>query len=162
MDGAVAQDAEEPTLVGWREWVGLPDAGVGWIKAKIDTGATTSALHAFDLVEEERDGQTWVRFWIHPWQTNDGDPVEWSAPVLDRRRVRSSSGHAQKRYVVAMDVTLVGRTVPAEVTLTNRDKMGFRMLVGREALAQGFLVDPGASYLGGKPPRPVRRRNRGR
>jgi hypothetical protein len=161
LDDVVAQVPQEPTLVGWCEWVSLPDAGVEWIKAKVDTGATTSALHAFDITEEERDGAPWVRFWIHPWQRHHSDAVEWAAPVTDRRRVRSSSGHAQERFVVTMGVTIAGRRVPAEVTLTNRDKMGFRMLIGREALAHGFLVDPAASYLGGKPKRRVRRRNRG-
>lgn len=158
---AVSVPEPQPTLVGWREWVGLPEPGVAWVKAKIDTGATTSALHAFDIAEETREGVPWVRFVIHPWQASDADAVEWSAPVVDRRRVRSSSGHAQQRYVVAMEVTLAGRSVLAEVTLTNRDKMGFRMLIGREALTQGFRVEPGASYLGGRPPRAVRRRNRG-
>jgi hypothetical protein len=153
---------EQPLLVGWREWVGLPGVGVEAIKAKVDTGATTSALHAFDVVEEDRDGAPWVRFWIHPWQESDADAVECLRPIIDRRKVRSSSGHAQKRYVVPLEVRLAGRTVLAEVSLTNRDKMGFRMLIGREALAQGFVVDPGASYLGGKPKRRVRRRNRGR
>lgn len=152
----------EHTLVGWREWVGLPGAGVEWIKAKVDTGARTSALHAFDLVEEERDGVPWVRFSIHPWQARDDDAVEHACAVLDRRVVRSSSGHAAERLVVALDVNVAGRLITAEVTLSNRDKMGFRMLLGRQALAQGFWVDPGSSYLGGQPRRRVRRHNRGR
>lgn len=150
------------TLAGWREWVSLPDAGVPWVKAKLDTGARSSAIHAFDLQELERDGERWVRFSVHPWQRCDEDAVLVERPVRDVREVRSSSGHAEQRYVVTMDLTLVGRTVTAELTLARRDEMGFRMLIGREALRQGYAVDPGVSYLGGRPPLRLRRRNRGR
>lgn len=158
----VSEQPHVPTLVGWREWVALPALHVDWIKAKIDTGAKTSSIHAFDVETLERDGAQWARFSIHPWQASDAEPVVCECPVVDRRIVRSSSGHAEERYAVAMELTLVGRTIPAEVTLSSRDEMGFRMLIGREALAQGFHVDPGASYLGGRPKRSVRRRNWGR
>ncbi|GAA5016816.1 ATP-dependent zinc protease [Terrabacter aeriphilus] len=153
--------AYSSTPVGWREWVGLPGIGMPWLKAKIDTGARTSALHAADLEEFERDGAPWVRFTAHPWQDTDDDAVQVECPVHDRRHVRSSSGHAQQRYVVLLDLSLAGRTVPAEVTLTNRHRMGFRMLVGREALRQGFVVDPGRSYAGARAPKEFRRRNHG-
>ncbi len=148
--------------VGWREWVSLPGAGLPWLKAKIDTGARTSSLHAEDVEEFDRDGEPWVRFTVHPWQdsTDDGHTVE--CPVHDRRSVRSSSGHVTRRLVVLLDLSLAGRTVPAEVTLSKRHRMGFRMLVGREALRQGYVVDPSRSYSGGRPPKDVRRRNRGR
>lgn len=148
------------TLAGWREWVSLPSLGVDWIKAKLDTGARTSSLHAFDLDTFERDGKPWVRFDVHPWQASADDPVKVELPVLDVREVRSSSGHVEQRQVVLMDISLLGRVVSAEVTLTNRDAMGFRMLVGREALQNGFLVDSAASFLGGRAPKNVRRRNR--
>ena len=148
-------------MAGWREWVRLPTLGVGPVKAKLDTGARTSALHAFDLTEFVRDDHAWVRFSVHPWQRSADDAVEVECPVHDRRVVRSSTGHAQERIVVLTELELLGRTVTTEVTLTRRDEMGFRMLVGREALRQGFLVDSGHSYLGGRPPRKVRRRNRG-
>ncbi|MBL3690261.1 hypothetical protein D3226_09840 [Leucobacter chromiireducens subsp. chromiireducens] len=150
------------TLTGWREWVSLPEINVPWIKAKIDTGAQTSALHATGISEFERDGAPWVRFTAHPWQLSDEDAAEVELPVHDRRTVRSSSGHAQERPVVLIDVQLVGRTIRAEFTLTDREEMLFRVLIGREALRQGYIVDSDASFLGGKPPRPVRRRNRGR
>ncbi|GAA3656674.1 ATP-dependent zinc protease family protein [Microbacterium marinilacus] len=152
--------AEPSTLVGWREWVGLPGAGVDWLKAKVDTGAQTSSLHAFGLREFTRDGEPWVRFEVHPWQRSADDAVQVELPVHDRRRVRSSSGHAERRVVVLMDVRLLDRVIRAEVTLTRRDAMGFRMLVGRELLRNGFLVDAAGSYLGGKPPRAVRRANK--
>ena len=140
----------------------LPGLDVPWIKAKLDTGARTSTLHAFDLHELDRGGEAWVRFSIHPWQRSGEDAVTVDCPVHDRRAVRSSSGHAEERIVVLMDLELVGRKVSAEVTLSRRDEMGFRMLVGREALRQGFVVDSGRSYLGGRPTLAVRRRNRGR
>jgi hypothetical protein len=149
-------------VAGWREWVSLPHVGVDWVKAKLDTGARSSAIHAFDIEEYHQDGEPWVRFMVHPWQRSAEDATEARLPVHDRRFVRSSSGHEHERYVVLMDVTLVGRTVTAEMTLSKRDEMGFRMLIGREALRRGFLVDPGRSYLGGRPRRAVRRKNRGR
>jgi len=158
----VTEPTYSSTFTGWREWVSLPEIGVPWVKAKIDTGAQTSALHATEIEEFEHDGEEWVRFTVHPWQLSELDGVVVERPVLDRRTVRSSSGHSEDRLVVSMDVTLCGRTIPAEITLTSRDEMVFRMLIGREALRNGFVVDSAASYLGGKPSREVRRRNRGR
>ena len=150
------------TIVGWREWVSLPGADVPWIKAKIDTGARTSSLHAFDVEEFTADGVERVRFWIHPWQESEDGAVQLELPVHDRRVVRSSTGHTEERIVVLLDATIHGRTVSTEVTLANRDSMGFRMLIGREALRQGFVVDSASSFLGGRAPREVRRANRGR
>ncbi|MBK0422283.1 ATP-dependent zinc protease [Leucobacter sp. CSA2] len=150
------------TPIGWREWVNLPSIGIPWVKAKIDTGAQTSALHATGIEEFERDGAPWVRFLAHPWQRADSDEVAVELPIHDRRIVRSSSGHAQERPVVLIDIKIAGRTVPAEVTLTDREEMVFRMLIGREALRRGYLVDSASSFLGGKPKRAIRRRNRGR
>ncbi len=151
-----------PVMVGWREWATLPAFGVDWIKVKVDTGARTSAIHAFDVTESVRGGQRWVEFSIHPWQGTAADAVQVSLPVADVRTVRSSSGHSEERLVVRTPISLAGRTVTAELTLTRRDDMGFRMLVGRELLRQGFAVDPSASYKGGRPPRGTRHRNRGR
>lgn len=133
-----------------------------WIKAKLDTGARTSSLHVFRCEEFTRDGADWVRFDVHPWQESRDDSVTVELPVHDRRRVRSSSGHAEERIVVLMTIRMLERTFAAEVTLTNRDAMGFRMLIGRQALRQGFTVDSARSYLGGKAPKPVRRANRGK
>ncbi|KRC50397.1 hypothetical protein ASE16_05000 [Leifsonia sp. Root227] len=166
----VKDDLHSSTIVGWREWVSLPDVGVPWIKAKLDTGARSSALHAFDIEElpgegtpdGEGTGGDRVRFRVRPWQRSEDDVVTVECPVHDRRTVRSSSGHAEERIVVLIDVHLFGRTITAETTLSNRDQMGFRMLIGREALRQGFVVDPGQSFLAGRAPRQVRRRNRGR
>lgn len=140
----------------------LPGFEVPWIKAKLDTGARSSAIHAFDVEEFHRDGETWVRYSIHPWQKSAEDAVSCESRVIEQRSIRSSSGHSDQRYVVAMDIGLARQVVTAEVTLSRRDEMGFRMLIGREALRQGFLVDPRRSYLGGRPSKAVRRLNRGR
>ena len=156
----MAGDLHSNTLVvGWREWASLPSIGIPWIKVKVDTGARSSALHAFDL--EELPGDR-VRFTVHPWQDADSDATVVELPIHDRRVVRSSSGHTEERIVVLLELSLGTQTVLAETTLSNRDQMGFRMLVGREALRQGFVVDPGRSFLAGRAPREVRRRNRAR
>ena len=139
----------------------LPDVGIPWIKAKLDTGARTSSIHAYSATEFSRDGVDWVRFSVRPWQESVEDEAVIECPVHDRRRVRSSSGHVQERLVVMMRVILVGREVLAEVTLSNRDQMGFRMLIGREALRNGIDVTSTQSFLGGRAPKAARRRNRG-
>lgn len=144
--------------MGWREWIGLPLLGVAHLKAKVDTGARTSALHAEDLELVEHDGDTWARFHVLPHQRSDDDPIAATARVVDLRDVRSSSGITDQRPVIVTEIELVGTTVTAEVTLTSRDEMGFRMLIGREALRRRFVVDPGRSYLGGRPPRRIRHR----
>ena len=140
-------------VIGWREWVGLPDFGIKHIKAKVDTGARSSSLHAFDLREFERDGAEWVRFEIHPVQRKSDRAVAVEAQVLEHRSIRSSSGKASIRPVIVTNVRLLGTTWPVELTLASRDEMGFRMLLGREAFRRRFLVDVGKSYCGGKPKR---------
>ncbi|MGI8793919.1 MAG: ATP-dependent zinc protease family protein [Acidimicrobiales bacterium] len=133
--------------MGWREWVSLPELEIGAIKAKADTGARTSSLHAFGVEWFEVDGAPWVRFEVHPVQR-----TRWAArmvelPVIARRKVKSSTGHVQERPVIRTKVCLNDRTWPIEITLTDRDEMGFRMLLGRAALRRKFLVDPGRSFL---------------
>ena len=156
------RDRPPPTMLGWREWVALPSWGVPAIKAKVDTGARTSALHAFDLETFERDDETWVRFLIHPWQRSNADEIEVVAPRCDVRRITSSSGSTDVRPVVHADVALGQAELAIEITLTRRDEMGFRMLLGRQALRGRFTVDPARSYLTGRPDRETRLRNRGR
>lgn len=137
--------------IGWREWVSLPDLGVKSIKAKVDTGARSSSLHAFDIEEFQRDNQQWVRFSIHPVQRKAKPTVAAEAQVLEYRSVRSSSGKASRRPVILTSLQLLGETLQVELTLANRDEMGFRMLLGREAFRGRFLVDAGNSYFGGQP-----------
>lgn len=147
-----AQPVKLP-IIGWREWVQLPDLGIAKIKAKIDTGARSSSLHAYDLKYEERDGQQWVRFKVHPRQRSSSGPISTQAPVLEFRKVRSSNGHVTKRPVILTMVDVLGESWEIEITLANRDAMGFRMLLGREAIRGRLLVDSGASYLSGIPKR---------
>ncbi len=147
----VAGRSRQVQVVGWREWVALPDLGVSCTKAKVDTGARTSALHAFDVEDFERDGERWARFEIHPNQRTARGAVLAEAKLVDLRPVRSSSGRAEHRWVIETTIELAGERWPVEVTLTRRDAMGFRMLVGRQALRRRFVVDPGRSWVGGRP-----------
>lgn len=136
--------------IGWREWVSLPDLGLPAIKAKVDTGARTSALHAFLIEPYREDSVDMLRFLIHPVQRNQEFAVECRCPILDQRDVTDSGGHREKRYVIQSDVVIGDNRWPIEMTLTNRDTMAFRMLLGRRAMEQRFLVDSGASYINGK------------
>lgn len=137
-------------MIGWREWVDLPQLNVHGIKAKIDTGARTSALHAWHIEPFDKDGEPWVRFEVHPVQRRNDVRVTCEAPLVDRRAVRNTGGKAEMRYVISTGVTLGNVSWPIEVTLTNRDKMGFRLLLGRSAVKKRFLIDAGRSYLGAK------------
>ena len=150
----ISDNAQPLLRFGWEEWVALPDLGLPALKAKVDTGARTSSLHAFDLEEVVVGGRDHVSFTIHPWQATDEDAVGLTLPVHDRRSVRSSSGHAEDRIVVLMRLTLARRRITAEVTLTDRRKMRFPMLLGREAMAGRVLVDSEASFLLGRPDHP--------
>ena len=140
-------------IIGWREWVGLPEFGIKAIKAKADTGARSSSLHVFNLQEFERDGEKWVRFQLQPIQRKSNKTPPLEVKVLEFRSVRSSSGKATIRPVIITEVELLGIKWPVELTLASRTKMSFRMLLGREAIRRRFLVDTGNSYYGGKPKR---------
>lgn len=146
-------------VVGWREWVSLPRLGIPAIKAKIDTGARSSSLHAFDVETFRKGRALWVRFTVHPLQRTLEGAATAEARVLEHRSVRSSNGIASERPVIVTEVELLGRRWPIELTLANRDEMGFRMLLGREAIRGRLIVDPGRSYLAGRPRRKRRRRS---
>lgn len=138
---------EQLPIIGWREQVALPDLGIAKVKAKIDTGARSSALHAFDVEIFDCNGKPMVRFKVHPYQRDAHRTVIAIAELLDHRQVRNSGGQTQWRPVIQTTVKLNDHTFPIELTLTNRDVMGFRMLLGRQAVRQRFLVDAGRSFL---------------
>ena len=125
----------------------LPELGVDAVKAKIDTGARSSTLHAFDVRRFDRDGQVWVSFTVHPLQRSGRGMMVAEAPLHDERMVRDSGGREQLRPVILTAVEVNGTRWPIELTLTNRDAMGFRMLLGRQAIRGRFVVDAGRSYL---------------
>lgn len=137
-----------PVVVGWREWAGLPGLGIARVKAKIDTGARTSALHVNSIEAFDRGRMTYVRFDV----SGEAETVPWhEAPATDRRVVKSSNGESELRFVIRTELRLAGRTWLVEVSLTNRERMDLPMLIGREALAGHVLVDADKSWLCGRP-----------
>ena len=137
-------------IIGWREWLALPDFDIRAIKAKIDTGARSSALHAFGLEPFEEKGVLKVKFGVHPLQKRKDIEIHCVADVVDRRRVTSSDGQSERRYVIRTNVAMGEWRWPIELTLTSRKSMRFRMLLGRAAISNLLLVDPAKSYLSGR------------
>jgi ribosomal protein S6--L-glutamate ligase len=138
--------AAAPFILGWEEWVALPELGLPAIKAKVDTGARTSALHAYFVEPFGSGKRPQVRFGVHPIPRRADVEVVCTAPVVDRRDVTSSNGEREKRYVISTPIRIGEREWPIEVTLTNRDAMSYRMLLGRQAIGDGILVDPASSF----------------
>lgn len=137
--------------LGWREWVKLPDLELGYIKAKVDTGARSSALHAFDIEPfTTQDGEQWVSFRVHPQQHSDALTVECRAPVKDRRKITDSGGHRTTRYIIETTMVLGEDRFTAEMSLVQRYDMLFRMLLGRTALKGSYVVDPARSFVTGR------------
>ena len=136
-------------VVGWCEWGSFPEIGNERVKIKVDTGAKTSCLHAFKIKPFQKDSQKWVRVWLHPDQGSDREVI-CEFEVFDRRDVSDSGGHVTKRYVIKTPIQIGNELFDIELTLTNRDHMKFRMLLGRRALAGRFLVNSAESFLAGK------------
>lgn len=142
---------KDKLIVGWREHLSLPQLGIKQIKAKVDTGARTSCIHAFKIETFEKEvnsqKQQWVRFWVHPNQEDEKTEIICEAKVLDQRLVKDSGGHETMRWAIETEVSIGGKKWPIEVTLTNRDNMVFRMLLGRTAMENRILVNPTESFL---------------
>jgi hypothetical protein len=134
-------------FIGWREWVSLPELGIEKIKAKVDTGARTSALHAFSLNPFFEDGMQKIQFNIHPFQRCSEPTISCIAHVVDKRIVTDSGGHEEERFVIQTPITIAGQTWSIEITLTERESMLFRMLLGRSALRKRFIINPARSFV---------------
>jgi len=144
----------EPLIVGWREHIALPGLGIDALDCKVDTGARTSSLHAFDIELFDREGHEWVRFGVHPRRRDDSTEVRCEAPVLGERNVTNSGGATETRIVVRTDLYLGTEHFPIELNLTDRSTMGYRMLLGRTAMHHRIWVDPSASFRQGRPRQP--------
>ena len=147
------KNVKDLPVIGWREYVDLPDFGVTRVRAKVDSGARSSSLHAFNIESFMKDDEEWVRFKICPDQDSSKRISRAEAKVLDSRMVKNSGGKQTKRFFIETTVKLLDMEFQIELTLANRDEMGFRMLLGRQAIRRRFLMDPGGSFYGGRPRR---------
>ncbi len=136
--------------IGWREWIGFPELGIDRIKAKIDTGARTSVIHAFRIKKIGDGDEAKVKFYLHPVQRKRKPELQCVAQIVDEREVRSSNGELEMRYVIVTPMRMGEDIWPVELTLSNRDQMGFRVLVGRSAIRGRYMVDPGTSFVLGR------------
>lgn len=137
-------------VIGWREWIGLPDIGIASLKAKVDTGARTSALHTVDLMTFKKNGQPWIEFHVPHADLPKG--TRCSAPILDERDIKNTGGQVERRYVIETMLVLGDLAWRAEFSLANRETMGFEVILGRTAIRRHRLVvDPGRSFLAGSP-----------
>jgi hypothetical protein len=151
--GDIVKSSDGRKVIGWREWVQLPELGVFETKAKVDTGADNSSLHAFNVERFDRDGVDFVRFEVHPRRRSRRPTIQCEAPVAMEKKVKNPGGRIEVRPVIRTKVIVAGVEMDALVNLTSRDEMGFRMLLGRRTVRGKFIVDPGRSYLGERPRR---------
>lgn len=140
------------SMVGWKEYIALPDLGIDRLKCKVDTGAKNSALHAFEIEEFCRQGEKWIRFKLHMSKKDLNKIRTCEAKVFDKRTVSDSGGNLTERYFIRTTMKIGSKTIKAQLSLTSRDTMAFKMLLGRTALRKAeFVVDPAAEFLQGKP-----------
>ncbi len=144
---APRRKARPPVDIGWREWASLPGLGVERIEGKIDTGAKTSAIHAYRIREVIFDGAPHAEFYLHPERRRRKPEIFCRVPIADRRLIKSSNGEAQERIIIVTPLRIGKREWLIELSLANRDAMGFRFLIGRDALRRGFVIHPGQSFL---------------
>ena len=144
------KDEKNKQIIGCEEWCAFPDLGIPSIKARVDSGAKTSSIHAFNVQKFRRQGETWVSFEVHPLQNNRRTVVRCERPIVDKRVVKSSSGISETRYVILATLKMGDQAWEIELTLANRDSMGYRMLLGREAMSGRMLVDPALSFCQGQ------------
>jgi ribosomal protein S6--L-glutamate ligase len=137
-------------LIGWKEWCNLPELGIPLLKAKIDTGAKTSAIHAFNIQRFVKAHKHYVKFSVHPLQGSNAATITSTAPIIDERSVMSSNGHKEDRLVISTPLVLGSETWDIEITLSNRDPLRFRMLLGREALSNRVIIDPHRAFCLGE------------
>ncbi len=149
----MSSDGNQRRILGWREWVSLPHLGISAIRAKLDTGAKTSALHAWDVSLRTVDGRQWIRFRVPSMREEEAASIECEAPVSDERWVTNSSGAGERRYIISTDLQIGRSSWPIELSLTNRDAMEFPMIIGREAMRNRLIVDPTASFRAGSKPK---------
>lgn len=143
----MTSDVNSRLHVGWKEWASLPELGITAIEVKVDTGAKTSALHSFDLEAFEKDGQTYVRFGLHPDRHSVDNELYCEAKVVDQRMVSDSGGHKELRYVIETPIVMGGQQWPIQITLARRESMAFRMLLGRQAMKNRIVVLADAHHL---------------
>lgn len=143
----VTKDDTQRLCVGWKEWAALPELGIEALEVKVDTGARTSAIHSFDVEPFEKEGKPHVRFGLHPDRHSQDPEIFCEAPVVDQRVVSDSGGHKEMRYVIETPIHMGGQSWPIEITLTSRENMAFRMLLGRQAMRHRIVVQPEAKYL---------------
>jgi hypothetical protein len=144
-------NTENKPIVGWREWTSLPDLKIQHIKAKLDTGARTSALHTYFIEPLKGSKQPRVRFGVHPLQRTDKREIICTAEIFDERRIVDSGGHPEMRFIIRTILKMGDKAWPIELSLTNREQMRFRLLLGRTAIRESLRVDPALSFTLGKP-----------
>ncbi|OIQ00144.1 MAG: hypothetical protein AUK35_03120 [Zetaproteobacteria bacterium CG2_30_46_52] len=141
---------QSKVLIGAQEWCAFPELGIPAIKMRVDSGAKTSSIHAFDIKKFERDGVEWVSFDVHPLQRDKKTTKRCEHVLVDRRHIKSSTGEQQKRYVIRTQMQMGDLSYDIDLTLANRDSMGFRMLLGREAMNGRVIIDPGQTFCLGR------------